>query len=657
VPVPEELSRDELIALVGEQAGQITRQAEQLAELAEANEALAAQLARLEHLLSRNSGNSSSPPSRDDDLGKTGPPEKKRRGDGKKRGKGKQRGAPGSHLEWTEHPDQRQDRFPDGTCDCGSDLALARDVGVVDRYQQHEIPQVSVRVTQYEQHEVRCGCGRLHTAARPEGARPGPVGYGPNLQAFAVYLMVVHFLPAHRVVALLESLTGTAPSVGFCHGMLARTAGLLSTVHDRIRTLITFAHVVACDETPLKVGPKKPKPGKKKAERYLLVFCTALYTHYLLGDRSLDTFKASVLTELGSRPDDPAVIVHDRYQNYESTELGLLVHQLCTQHLLRDLDGAAEVYPDAIWPAQIADALRGLIHQANLARDQGLDSIADDIRAGLAPPVPPRRAGRAGRHHQTTANGPASARPGCCSRSCATAPTTCCASPSPCHPPPTRPNAICGPDRWSSHPAIGRTVLDLLGLPPLGVDRLDHRAKEFDQEANMSQLMQTALRRMIGDSDRPAYARRPADAADQLRTTQPGLSRQAREEYEARWTAAVRRLPDLPWYVLDRLADAGFDLQRGLEGWRNGVADAAATRSDPIGEPGWFWKLAEDLGDRVDPDIGFEKYSHHRTGAFCRGYADALCDAFGAVEQGSELSWAAADDSTGDATSTEQAAP
>jgi len=240
-----------------------------------------------------------------------------------------------------------------------------------------------VRVTEYSQHEVRCGCGRFHTAARPEGARSGPVGYGPNLQAFAVYLMVVHFLPAHRVVALLESLTGAAPSVGFVHGMLARTAGLLSQVHDRIRTLITLAHVVACDETPLRVGPKEPKPGKKKAERYLLVFCTEFYTHYLLGDRSLDTFKASVLTELGSRTGDPAVIVHDRYQNYDSAELGTLVHQLCTQHLLRDLDGAAEVYPDAVWPAQIADALRGLIHEANLARDQGLDSIAADVRAGL----------------------------------------------------------------------------------------------------------------------------------------------------------------------------------------------------------------------------------------------------------------------------------
>jgi transposase len=43
--------------------------------------------------------------------------------------------------------------------------------------------------------------------------------------------MVVHFVPAHRVVVLLKSLTGIAPSVGFCHGLLARTAALLTAVH------------------------------------------------------------------------------------------------------------------------------------------------------------------------------------------------------------------------------------------------------------------------------------------------------------------------------------------------------------------------------------------------------------------------------------------
>ena len=49
----------------------------------------------------------------------------------------------------------------------------------MDRYQQHEIPQVAVQVVQYDQHEVVCGCGQTHTAPRPDGARPGPVGYGP----------------------------------------------------------------------------------------------------------------------------------------------------------------------------------------------------------------------------------------------------------------------------------------------------------------------------------------------------------------------------------------------------------------------------------------------------------------------------------------------
>ena len=373
MPAPEEMSRDELIVVVARQAGQI-------AQLVEANEALSGKLARLEHLLSRNSGNSSSPPSRDDDPGKPAPPQKRRGRSEPQRKRGKQPGAPGSHLAWTDDPNERRNRFPEGRCDCGDDLADARDLGVVDRYQQHEIPQVAVTITQYDQHRVECGCGRRHTAARPDGARSGPVGYGPNLAAFAVYLMVVHFIPAHRVVALLQSLTGTAPSVGFVHGMLHRTAGLLGGVHQRIRTLITLAYAVCCDETPLRVGGRTPAAGKRKAERYLLVAATELYTHYLLGDRSLATFTAFVVKDLAG---SGSVIVHDSYQNYDSAQLGTLVHQLCTAHLLRDLDDAAQVYPDAVWPVQIAQALRALIHQTNQAREQGLPAIAADVRDTL----------------------------------------------------------------------------------------------------------------------------------------------------------------------------------------------------------------------------------------------------------------------------------
>ena len=58
-----------------------------------------------------------------------------------------------------------------------------------------------------------------------------------------------------------------------------------------------------------------------------------------------------------------------------------VAHQLCTAHILRDLEDAAQAYPDAIWPGQAADALRALIHQANLARDQGLDAVPADRTA------------------------------------------------------------------------------------------------------------------------------------------------------------------------------------------------------------------------------------------------------------------------------------
>ena len=72
-------------------------------------------------------------------------------------------------------------------------------------------------------------------------------------------------------------------------------------------------------------------------------------------------------------PDLTGVVVHDRYQNYD--KFPGIIHQLCAAHLLRDLEDAAQSYPAAIWPGQIAGALRALIHAANLARDQGLAAV------------------------------------------------------------------------------------------------------------------------------------------------------------------------------------------------------------------------------------------------------------------------------------------
>ncbi len=207
MPDLEDLSREELTALVLAQMDRITE--------------LVDKVAKLEHLLSRNSGNSWMPPSLDDKPGGT-PPKGTSTGRGRarpQRAKGKQKGAPGANLSWSDPPDEREDRFPRGACGCGTDLADAADLGVVDAFQQIEIPVVRAMVTQYDQHAVACRCGKVHTAARPDGAGTGKVEYGPVLAAWAVFLMVVHHLPVHRCRQVLTALTGAEPSVGFVHGL------------------------------------------------------------------------------------------------------------------------------------------------------------------------------------------------------------------------------------------------------------------------------------------------------------------------------------------------------------------------------------------------------------------------------------------------------
>jgi hypothetical protein len=73
--------------------------------------------------VSRNSGNSSFPPSMDAQPGRARPkPRARRRADGS-RAQGKQPGAPGSHLAWSASPDERVACFSQGRCRCGVALA------------------------------------------------------------------------------------------------------------------------------------------------------------------------------------------------------------------------------------------------------------------------------------------------------------------------------------------------------------------------------------------------------------------------------------------------------------------------------------------------------------------------------------------------------
>ena len=257
---PGDPSEDPRDALIREQAQLIAAQAAQIAALEATVAGLREQLEAAARAGSRNSGNSSMPPSSDDLPGRK-PPRKQRRAAerAEKKKRGKQPGSPGTSMTW-EVPDRTEDHHPGGACSCGRDLAGAADLGVARSYQQEEIPAAAAERVQHDLHEARCACGRVHAAARPAGVPDSALSTGPRLRALAVYLVVFQHVPVERCRQLIADVTGAAVSDGFIHSCLAKAASLAADVVRLIRTLITAAAVAGFDETTLRSGPA----GEKK---------------------------------------------------------------------------------------------------------------------------------------------------------------------------------------------------------------------------------------------------------------------------------------------------------------------------------------------------------------------------------------------------------
>jgi transposase len=368
---PAEDPRD---AVIREQAARLEAQAGQIAALEALVTDLREQLAAAERAGSRNSGNSSMPPSADDLPGRKMPRKQRRaaeRAENKKRKRGKQPGSPGASMTW-EVPDRTEDHYPEGECACGADLAEAEDLGVTRSFQQEEIPAAAAERVQHDLHQARCACGRVHAAPRPAGVPESVLSIGPRLRALAVYLVVFQHVPVERCRQLIADVAGAAVSDGFIHSCLAKAADLVKDVVALIRALITASAVAGFDETTLRSGPA----GEKK---YVHGAFTERYSAFWLGARSLDSMQ-----DAGILPGFAGIVVSDRYQNYFSARWEHVTgNQPCLAHLLRDYEDCAETYPDAIWPVQARRALRSMIHAWHAAVEQGLPAIPADMLTPL----------------------------------------------------------------------------------------------------------------------------------------------------------------------------------------------------------------------------------------------------------------------------------
>lgn len=357
------------------------------------NALLQSKVAVLEKQLSRDSGNSSKPPS-----GDGVEPRKKRaqrRAEQREAGRkpGKQPGSPGVHLRRRD-PDDTLTHGPSCCGGCGADMADAVTVGTEVRQVIDLIP-ARVEVVDHVVERRRCACGRESAGVFPSTVT-APVCWGPEVRALAIYLLDRQHLPVLRCAELLGDVLGAPVSAGWLCGLQLEAARRLEPFVDEVKAQLAVAAVLCADETGTALST-----GKSWVHTVATGLLTLLVAH---PKRSVEA-----LADMGILETFEGTVVHDGWRSYEN--IGEFTHAQCGAHFLRHLDAAAEVDANKDWAATVRRCLLAARTAAEIAADARQrvvpDPIATKIRSdyntavaaafALCPPGPlPRRRGTGG---------------------------------------------------------------------------------------------------------------------------------------------------------------------------------------------------------------------------------------------------------------------
>jgi transposase len=188
-------------------------------------EALETRLEAVEGRLSKNSKNSSKPPSGDGFDKRT-----KSLRDKSGKQSGGQPDHPGHTLEWSDEVDEIIEHRLEQCAGCGGSLATTVTQQVFAR-QVHDIPEINLRVLEHRV-EVKCceACGLKNESQFPETVS-NVVQYGPRLKGVMVYLMEGQLLPSARTVEVLKDVLGVEVSGGTLYNARAQCSEELEPIY------------------------------------------------------------------------------------------------------------------------------------------------------------------------------------------------------------------------------------------------------------------------------------------------------------------------------------------------------------------------------------------------------------------------------------------
>ena len=362
------------------------------------NEALRDMVSRLEALLKADSSTTGKPPSSDPIGPRKKRAERRAEARAEKRSRGKQPGAPGANLQRRE-PDAVAEHAPACCRSCGADLAGAEVVGKQVR-QVIDLPPVVPIVTDHVSYRLRCACGAETVGGFPPEAK-APVCFGPEVRAFATYLLDRQHLPVERTAELLADLLGVKVSTGWLCAVQAEAAGRLTPFLAWLRDRLQKEPVVHADETGTAVGTTK-----HWAHTLTTKLLTPIAVHPKRG--------LEALNDIGVLAVYTGTVVHDGYASYDLFTAA--THAQCNAHALRHLKSVGEAEAFSAW----ADQMTGILMDAKVAAEAAASAgpVAASTPAGRASSGPVTKApstrsspcSQSG-HHRPGQPAPAGARP------------------------------------------------------------------------------------------------------------------------------------------------------------------------------------------------------------------------------------------------------
>jgi hypothetical protein len=319
---------DDLIELVSHLNGEIKDLKRELKSSQRENKMLKEKLAKYEH--PKNSNNSSVPPSKDENRPRKSKSLRKRTGCKP----GGQKGHEGTTLEMTAHPDHTIDHVPQYCECCGKDIGTVPGE-FVERRQEIDIPPIKPVVTEHRVYRKQCSCGHVTTSGFPDGITSS-VGYGPMIESLTGYFHSRQYLPFLRMQELFRDIFSVPISEGGIHYLLDRLSAKALPWYHRIKEMVTQSLVVGTDETGGRLNGKKIWIWAWQNERFTWLKGT--------DNRGYRTIEESFPIGFAN-----TVLVHDCWRSHFQT--GVQTHQLCTAHLLRELNYLEERYHHR-WPVR-----------------------------------------------------------------------------------------------------------------------------------------------------------------------------------------------------------------------------------------------------------------------------------------------------------------